>query len=629
MVRVRITLRRFLVTGLVVSSVGTALPAPTEATITVQTVLDQWAEAVGGREAIDAIQSSECTYRVEMFGMKGSMTVHNEYPDRHRFDLALAEVFSLTQVVEGESAQLLDHNSKLASLGGTDLQDAISAAYEENFNHLRSGADLSSVTYLGTEEGTGLHTIRLQPEGGAPITYFIDPATWLPIRREQSSQDAGITATTYGDWTLFDGILVPSEVHQAGTAPENDVHLRLEEMRVNPQLADNTFVLQEAASDVVFADAATALDIPFEPFGDHILLSVRVNGTGPWWFGLDTGASATVLDLELARDLGLSIQGSLAVSGRGEGKPEVNLASGVSFELPGVAIVDQTVITLPLRALLEHRVGRAIDGVLGFDFLARFVTEIDYEKRRLRLHDPAGFTYRGDGSTVPMEIMGSQPHIEASLTLTARPPIQGLFMLDTGSGGALTLNGPFADAHDIVAALPKVVRFDGAGGIGGQSSRLVGRVDSASIAGLQFDHPIIAVSLDIEGSGANERRAGLIGARILSRCTLFLDYDHEQVILEPNAHHGEPFEWDKSGITLVTANDDFHTFQVQSVVAMSPAADAGIREGDLLVSIDGRTADQWTLGTLKELFLTDRNVSIVLQREGAQLETRVALRPIL
>ena len=99
--------------------------------------------------------------------------------------------------------------------------------------------------------------------------------------------------------------------------------------------------------------------------------------------------------------------------------------------------------------------------------------------------------------------------------------------------------------------------------------------------------------------------------------------------MEPNPHIAQPFEWDKSGITLVTANDDFHTFQVQSVVALSPAADAGIREGDLLVSVDGRTADQWTLGTLKELFLSARNVSIVLQREGAQLETCVALRPIL
>jgi hypothetical protein len=612
MFRFRITIRRMLVTGLVVSSVGTVLSAPTHETITVQKVLDQWAEAVGGRESLDAIQSSERACRVEMFGMEGSMTVQNEFPGRHRFDLALADVFSLTQVVDGESAQLLDHNGKLASLGGTDLED-----------------DLSGVAYLGTEEGSGLHRIRLQPEGGSPITYFIDPTTWLPVRSEQSSQDAGITTTTYSDWARFDGILGPSEVHQSGTAPENDVHLRLQEMRVNPQLANRVFELHEAASDVVFADAAATLDIPFEPFGDHILLPVRVNGTGPWWFGLDTGASATVLDLHLARDLGLSIQGSLAVSGRGEGKPEVNLASGVSFELPGVEIVDQTVITIPLRALLQHRIGRPIDGVLGYDFLSRFVTEIDYADGRLRLHDPADFTYAGDGSTVPMEIMSSQPHIEASMTLAGRPPVAGLFMLDTGSGGALSLNGPFAEQHDLTSAMPNVLRFDGAGGIGGQSSRLVGRIDSASIGELWFEQPIVSVSLDTEGAGANERRAGLIGGKILSRCILFLDYAGERVILEPNDHYGDPFEWDKSGITLVTAENDFQTFQVRSVVDSSPADEAGVRRGDFLVEIDNRAADQWTLEALKELFQTNQPVSMVLRRDGELVPTRLILRPII
>ena len=608
---------------------GYALAAQMPEPGSVQTVLDHWAEAIGGREVLDTLRSWQRVSDVEMFGMQGTMTVQNEFPDRHRFDLALADVFSLTRVVDGDSARQLDHNGKVSSLGGTDLQDAITEAYEENFGHLRSGADLSRITYLGIEQGSGLHKVRLQPEGGSPKTFFIDPESWLPTRSEQASQDAGITKTTYSDWARFDGILVPSKVHQSAAAPENDVKLRLQEMRVNPQLADRTFQLEDAASDAVFTEAAASSDIPFEPFGDHILLPVLVNGTGPWWFGLDTGASATVLDLDLARELGLSIQGSLAVSGRGEQKPEVKLVSGVSFALSEVEIVDQTVITLPLRALVEHRLGRAIDGVLGFDFLSRFVTEIDYEEQRLRLHHPAAFSYQGDGSTVPMRIIGSQPHIEASIKLGASPPIQGLFMLDTGSGGALTLNGPFAEQHDIATALAKVVRFDGAGGIGGQSSRLVGRIESAAIGELRFDQPIVTISLDAEGSGANERLAGLIGARILSRCTLFLDYDREQVILEPNAHHGEPFEWDRSGLTLITEKGDFHAFKVQSVVASSPAAEAGIRQGDVVVEVEDRAADQWTLETLKELFQTGETVSLVLQRDGELVHTRLELRRII
>jgi hypothetical protein len=620
---------RAIVALLLIGTSGTGLAAQTPDSASVQTLLDNWAEALGGREALDKLQTWQHVSAVEMFGMKGTMTVKNEFPGRHRFDLALADVFSITQVVDRGSASMLDHNGKLANLGGTDLQDAITAAYVENFRHLRTGVELSDVTYLGTEESSGFHMVRLQPDGGSPVTYYIDSTTWLPTRSEQARHDGGVMTTTYDNWTRIDGLLVPAEVHQSGDSPENDVHLQLQEMTVNPQLADRIFQLQEASSDVVFTDEAGTFDIPFEPFGDHILLSVMVNGSGPWWFGLDTGASATVIDLELARELELSIEGSLAVSGRGEGKPEVNLASGVSFALPGVELVDQTVITIPLRTLLQHRIGRTIDGVLGYDFLSRFVTEIDYAERRLRLHDPALFAYEGDGTIVPMEIMGSQPHIEASMTLADRAPVRGLFMLDTGSGGALSLNGPFAEQHEVEPALPEVVRFDGAGGIGGQSSRLVGRLDSASIGELEFDHPIVSISLDAEGSGANERLAGLIGGKILSRCTLFLDYASERVILEPNNHYRDPFEWDKSGITLVTAESDFHSYQVYSVVASSPAEEAGVCRGDFLVEVDDRQADQWSLEALKKLFEQDRPVSIVLRRDGELIRTELNLRPLI
>ena len=109
----------------------------------------------------------------------------------------------------------------------------------------------------------------------------------------------------------------------------------------------------------------------------------------------------------------------------------------------------------------------------------------------------------------------------------------------------------------------------------------------------------------------------------------FLDYASERVILEPNNHYRDPFEWDKSGITLVTAESDFHSYQVHSVVASSPAEEAGVCRGDFLVEVDDRQADQWSLEALKKLFEQDRPVSIVLRRDGELIRTELNLRPLI
>src|SRR2546429_8143239 len=117
---------------------------------------------------------------------------------------------------------------------------------------------------------------------------------------------------------------------------------------------------------VRFASGKSALKIPFELFGNLILLQVRVNNSDSLRFILDTGADTSVIDAQQAKALSLKPEGKIVGSG-GAGTAEATFTKGVSVSLSGVELLDQKIYVLPLESL--SALGRKIDGVLGNDVL--------------------------------------------------------------------------------------------------------------------------------------------------------------------------------------------------------------------------------------------------------------------
>src|SRR5258708_8680950 len=66
---------------------------------------------------------------------------------------------------------------------------------------------------------------------------------------------------------------------------------------------------------VRFISGDSSLKIPFELSNDLILLQARVNDSAPLWFILDTGASSTVIDSQLAKTLRLKPGGRFVETG--------------------------------------------------------------------------------------------------------------------------------------------------------------------------------------------------------------------------------------------------------------------------------------------------------------------------
>ena len=77
------------------------------------------------------------------------------------------------------------------------------------------------------------------------------------------------------------------------------------------------------------------------------------------------------------------------------------------------------------------------------------------------------------------------------------------------------------------------------------------------------------------------------------------------MILEPTSHFAEPYE-------------------IDDVDEHSAASDSGVRDGDILVAINGRAAAEFSLDQIRTMFMQDRReYSLTVKREGKPLPIRL------
>lgn len=590
-------------------------------------VLDRWADALGG-SALSGVHGIYSRGVLRAAGLEGKLEEWATSSGNYRSYFDLAGIISETLVfnsITGE-AWRLDTNQQVQSLEGVDLEAIIADAYFASYSQLIPGRMRGEIISIG-ESGDSWQ-ILIRPEDGEEITYIIDSKTFLPKSRERF-EGQNLLTLNYSDWRRVDGIMVPYSLHQTDGDPDSDGWIEFEEILINESIAAETFEPPEpAVSAVRFLEGRENVQIPFELINNHIYLSVQVNNGTPLWFALDTGADFTLIDQQVALELGLEQAGEFQVAGAGEESRDAALANNVSFQLNELEFIGQTVVVLDVGNISDSE-GHPMAGILGYDLIGQVVLEIDYEKRFINFHDPSFFEYSGEGTAIPITLEGNDPFIQAEIEVAGQL-ISGKFMVDSGAGSSLILGKPFIEEHNLFDTNINFLEGTAGLGIGGEIEQRIGRISALSFGPFELNNIVTKFAMDERGALANPDRAGILGAEVLRRFTTIFDYQNRILILKPNKHLGEPFEFNMSGLSLKSSRPEFDSIIIESVLNASPAAEAGFQADDIILSVDGRPAREWTLESLRQLFrVHEAEHKIIIEREGSEIELTIILRRLI
>ncbi len=377
--------------------------------------------------------------------------------------------------------------------------------------------------------------------------------------------------------------------------------------------------LPASSGDLQFASGQSASRIPFERVGNFIYLRARVNNSEPLWFLLDTGATASYFDAERAKVLGLG---------------QDNFVKGVSLDFPGVKLLNQKF--LPQRLGFGIYNGHAIDGLLGYDFISRFVIEIDYVNDTVSLHEPKSYKYSGSGEAIPLTLLeddsgGKVPLVQVKIMQQGRAAVEGKFIADIAVRTAVNFNTPFVDANKLLQSAQQTIQVPlGGGAMVRESKQSIGRVPSIQFGGFTFKKPVAIYFQDKQGVVASPEFDGIIGAEILRRFKVIFDYSRRQMILEPNRYISELEDYDMSGILLIAEGTDFKTIKVRRTIENSPATLAGLREGDIISAVDGKLTSNLMLEQVRQMFKQKgRSYRLTIERGEQKIQTKIKLRKLI
>jgi membrane-associated protease RseP (regulator of RpoE activity) len=254
------------------------------------------------------------------------------------------------------------------------------------------------------------------------------------------------------------------------------------------------------------------------------------------------------------------------------------------MEFGGIVVERQVFATFDLDAFMRRVEGLPdIAGVVGYELFKRFPAKLDYEHSRATFYDPAKFKYAGTGIRLPILFRGT--HAQARGRVDG---IDGVFHIDTGSRGSLTLTLPFVEANDLKTKYGAKLETISGAGAGGHVRALLARATTLQLGEITVQKPVTSLSLQSRGALADPDLAGNVGFGILRQFNITFDYPNNVLYFEKNANYGQPDVHDRAGLWIERADKGY---EVVDVVAGGPAATAGVKAGDMIVGINGKA---WT-----------------------------------
>ncbi len=368
---------------------------------------------------------------------------------------------------------------------------------------------------------------------------------------------------------------------------------------------------------------AASTSIPFTYVDNRMMVRCTVDGQGPFTFMIDTGASDAVITPQLVRMLHLRDTPAGKTGGVGNGVVDTG-----SVALESIALGDLRFTHLPALVLDFSAIDRNIgfthfDGILGYSLLKTLNLAVDVDHHMLTF-SRATIPPPRSAHVVPFTVKDGLLHVDARID-----GIAGSTIIDTGDRSSVTIFNRFAAAHGFATRYRALRNAVTGIGIGGPVYADVFRLPHLRLFDWQLDDLVARASRQHAGAFATQTEAASIGGGVLKRFNMIYDYPHGRLASWPSTLYGTRDAYDTTGMWL---SQSARGPVVAAVMADAPAQRAGLRTGDVLLTVNGRRAGGWTIPGLRAYLgalAPGTRVTLTVLSHGATTTRRLTLRELV
>jgi len=368
-----------------------------------------------------------------------------------------------------------------------------------------------------------------------------------------------------------------------------------------------------------------------------MVIPLEVNGT-ELSFILDSGVSTPLL-FNLTEHDSIQINKVSEVTIRGLGDSEaIQALSSQSnrFQIGSVMNPSQELYVVLDESLnFSTSLGIPVHGIIGYDLFRDFVVEINYNAQHIKFHNPELYQDKRHkkSQTLPLAINNKKAYVKGAVVLDDSKEVPVRMLLDTGSSDAIWL------FENEIIGIPDKNYDDFLGrGLAGDIYGKRTKVRSIKIGDFIIEDAKTAFpnQTSFEGIKKLGNRNGSLGGEVLKRFNFVFDYRNNKITLRKNGNFKTPFQYNLSGIDLqhnglryVTESiagpsgivreesDTYGNVQilmenqtrlslvpeiiVSGIRAGSPAEDAGLREGDVILAVNGKSVHTYKLQQILQM----------------------------
>ena len=373
--------------------------------------------------------------------------------------------------------------------------------------------------------------------------------------------------------------------------------------------------------------------VKFKLSSNLIIIPVEVNGT-QLSFILDSGIIKPIL-FNLTNNDSLEIKNvsEIELKGLGGGHTiNAYRSTNNSFKIGQLENENQHLyIVIDQQINFSPWLGETVHGMIGYDFFKDFIVDINYDSKKIKLYRPEDYVVRKckKCETFNLEMLNDKPFINTSVVLENRLISNVKLLIDSGNSEAITL---FKNSNDSIL-VPKKNFEDFLGfGLSGPIYGYRSRLDKFNIGKFSLENVKVAFpdSVSLKHINLVNDRNGSLGGEILRRYRVVFNYRDGKITLKKSSKFKDPFKFNMSGIELQhnsnrfvkeleTINEgtyrskastsdeitilssDYYKFSLKPVFEIteirndSPADLAGLKKGDIIISVNGNQAYKYSL----------------------------------